>query len=195
MASPEALRLREAATALPADGLPLAQLLKRVPGHQLGWLMLLCALPSSLPGLQLGWVCGPLLMVLARASWRGRSEVRLPERLAHRRVSHSTAHKLLTAMAWTTERCDRWCRPCWPRLAAAVAGRPAAALVGAMALLIVLPLPGSNFIPSLSITALVAGLLWRDGRALALAGLLAVAGVALVAGVAWGLGALAQGWV
>jgi hypothetical protein len=60
--------------------------------------------------------------------------------------------------------------------------------------LILLPLPGSNFIPSLSIAALVAGLAWRDGRAIVLACLLALAGVGLVLAVGWGMAALAQGW-
>jgi hypothetical protein len=195
MAGPDAQRLRAAAQALPPEGIEVAQLLAQVPGQQLGWLMLLCALPSALPGLQLGWVCGPLLMVLAWAQWQGRAEAQLPARLARHRVSHQTAHKLLSALAWTTQRLERWCRHCWPQLANVMAGRPAAAMVGCMALLILLPLPGSNFVPSLAIAALVAGLVWHDGRAIVLACLLALAGTGIVLAVGWGMATLAQGWI
>lgn len=195
MVRPDAQRLRDAADAVPPEGVEVAHLMAQVPGQQLAWLMLLCALPSALPGLQLGWVCGPLLMVLAWAAWQGRAEVQLPQRLARHRVSHQAARKLLSSLAWTMERLERWCRHCWPQLAAAVAGRPAAALVGCMAFLILLPLPGSNFIPSLAIAALVAGLVWRDGRAILLACVLAAASLALVVGVGWAMGTLVQDWV
>lgn len=192
MTGPDAQRLRDAAAALPPGGIELAQLLACLPGQQLGWLLLLCALPSALPGLQLGWVGGPLLLFLAWASWCGRSSVELPPGIARRQVSFKVASQLLNAMAWTAQRLGQWCRPAWPRLAGVLTGRPAAALVATMALLILLPLPGSNFVPALAITALVGGLLWQDGRAVGLAYILAAAGLGIVVGMTWGMGMVIQ---
>lgn len=194
MAVSEAQRLREAAGQVPAQGLTLADLMARLPGRQLGWLALLFALPSAVPGLQLGWVGGPLLLVLAWAAWQGRAEVAIPERLSRRTVSHKAACQLLAAMAWMAERLERFCRPCWPPLARAANGRPAAALMGAMALLILLPLPGSNFLPSLAIAALVAAMLRRDGRAMAVALALGAAGLGLTLAAVWGMGYLLSAW-
>jgi hypothetical protein len=194
MARPEARGLQDAAEAVPPEGLACGQLLAALPGRQQGWLMLLCAMLSGLPGLQLGWICGPVLVALAVASWRGQAHVRVPERLARRRVGREAARRLLIAMAWTVERLERWCRPCWPRLARAATGRGAAGLLAAMALLILLPLPGSNLVPSLAVAALAAALLRHDGRAMALAWLLALAGLALTLGAAWAMAAFLEGW-
>jgi hypothetical protein len=189
----EAWRLREATASVPADGLTLADMLANVPGRQLGWLALSCALPSAVPGLQLGWVCGPLLLVIAAAAWRGRAHVAIPQRLVRRPVSQQAASRLLGAMAWTAERLERHCRPCWPRLAKTATGRPAATLMAGMALLILLPLLGSNFLPSLAIVALVAAMLRHDGRAMALAWALGGAGVAVTVGAAWLVGSALGG--
>ena len=195
MARPEVRRLQAAAQAVPPDGLACAQVLAMLPGGHHGWLMLWCAVLSALPGLQLGWIGGPVLAALAWASWRGHPHAGVPECLAQRRLGCKAASRLLGAMAWAALRLERWCRPCWPRLARAATGRPAAVLLAAMAVLIVLPLPGSNLVPSLSVAALAAALLRHDGRALALAWLLGVVGFAVTVAAVWAMGMLVEGWL
>lgn len=186
--------LRAAAGGIPEDGTTVADLLGLVPGAHLPWLVMLFALPSSLPGLQLGWICAPVLLSLAAAAWRGQTHVQVPAWVRQRKVGSTAARKLLAAMAWTHDRLRAWCRPTWPAVVSAAQGRPAAVLVAGMALLILLPLPGSNFLPSLALAAVAAGWLWSDGRAHAVAWLLALASIALLAMFGWIAGALASAW-
>lgn len=131
-------------------------------------------------------------MLVAWKSWRGCNTVDLPASLTSRQVSFRTASALLEAMAWSVERLGLWCRPAWPSVVNAMTGRPAAALVATMGLLIVLPLPGSNLLPSLAAVSVVAGQFWNDGRALGLAYVLGIASVGLVFAMLCGLGTLAQ---
>ncbi|MBI5276805.1 MAG: exopolysaccharide biosynthesis protein [Burkholderiales bacterium] len=185
MAKPDPEQLRAAARSLPEQGLPLRQLLALAPGGELPAMVILCTLPAALPGLQLGWVAVPALLYLARALWKGQLRVDLPDRLANFMVSRKSATAILNAFAWIVERFGSRCRSTWPGLVRRTRRRPAAVLVAAMSLVILLPLPGSNVVPAIAIISLMGGLVWRDGRAIAAAGVLAVAGIALVAGLAW----------
>ena len=158
-------------------------------------MIVLCTLPAALPGLQLGWVCVPVLLYLALALWRGQRHPRIPQRLAHFRVSRKAAQGLLNAFAWVVEKAGVHCRTTWPSLVRRTRRRPAAFLVAAMALVILLPLPGSNFVPAVAIVVLMGGLVWRDGRAIVAAGALSVASVLIVAGLTWAAWAAVAFWL
>lgn len=187
-------RLRAAATALPERGVRLQELLELAPGGQLPVLIMLCTLPAALPGLQLGWVCVPVLLYLAAGLWRGESRARLPVRLSQSVVSRPAATRLLNSFAWMLEKFGRHCHTTWPALVRRVRRKPASMLVAAMSLVILLPLPASNVVPALSILVLMAGLVWRDGRAVVVSAVLAVLGLLLVAGLIWGTWAAAA-WI
>lgn len=184
-------RLRAAATMLPEEGIRLQDLLELAPGGQLPVLIMLCTLPAALPGLQLGWVCVPVLLYLAASLWRGEPRPRLPSRLTQSVVSRAAATRLLRSFAWMLEKFGRHCRSTCPAFVRRIRRKPAAVLVAAMSLVILLPLPASNVVPALSIFALMAGLLWRDARAVAASLVLACVGVLLVGALAWGTWAAA----
>jgi hypothetical protein len=185
MARLDAEQLRAAARAVPEEGLKLEQLLALAPGGQLPAMIVLCTLPAALPGLQLGWVCVPVLLYLAYALWNGQPTPKLPHRLANSFITRKSAHAVLNSVAWVVEKCGRHCRATWPAVVRRTRGKPAATLVAVMALVILLPLPGSNLVPAMAIVALMAGLVWRDGRAVVAAAVLSVLSVLIVAGLSW----------
>lgn len=195
MARPDPDRLRAAARALPEQGLTLAQLLALAPGGQLPAMIVLCALAAALPGLQLGWVCVPVLLYLSAALWHGRVAPQLPARLAGSSITRKAAGAMLRSLAWVLERCGRHCRATWPGLVRRTRRKPAALLVASMALVILLPLPGSNVVPAMAIVALMAGLVWRDGRAVVASAVLSVLSVAIVAGLGWAAWATLSAWL
>lgn len=194
MGRPDPVQLRVAAGAVPDEGVQLQHLLALVPGGQVPALIVLCTLPAALPGLQLGWVCVPVLLHLSCALWHGEPAPRLPARLARARITRKSARGMLHGVAWVVEKYGRHCRATWPVLVRRTRRKPAAVLVAAMASIILLPLPGSNVVPALAIVALMAGLVWKDGRAVVAAALLAVLSVLLVAGVGWALWAGWEAW-
>lgn len=177
--------LRATAQAIPEAGLKLDQLLSLAPGGQLPAMIVLCTLPAALPGLQLGWVCVPVLLYLSLALWRGQAHVELPGRLAAKSVSPKAARALVNAFAWGAPKFGTYCRLTWPALVRRTRRKPAAALVALMALVIFLPVPGGNFLPALSIVTLMAGVVWRDGRAIVAAGVIAVLSILLVIAFGW----------
>jgi hypothetical protein len=187
-------QLRAAARDLPEDGVRLGQLLALAPGGQVPAMVVLCTLPAALPGLQLGWVCVPVLLYLSCALWQGQSAPTLPARLARSAITRKSAHAMLHGVAWVVEQCGRHCRTTWPALVRRTRRKPAAALVAAMALVILLPLPGSNVVPAMAIVALMAGLVWRDGRAVVAAAVLSVLSVLVVAGLSWAAWATLSLW-
>lgn len=188
-------QLRAAARAVPEEGLRLHQLLLLAPGGQLPAMIVLCTLPAALPGLQLGWVCVPVLLYLSYALWRGELAPTLPPRLANTSISRKSAHAMLNSVAWVVEKCGRHCRASWPALVRRTRRKPAAVLVAAMALVILLPLPGSNVVPAMAIVALMAGLVWRDGRAIVAAAVLSVMSVLIVGGLFWAAWAAVAFWL
>lgn len=185
MARLDAEQLRAAARAVPEDGLKLEQLLALAPGGQLPAMIVLCTLPAALPGVQLGWVCVPVLLYLAYALWNGQLTPKLPPRLANSSITRKSAHAMFNSVAWVVEKCSRHCRATWPTVVRRTRRKPAAVLVAAMALVILLPLPGSNVVPAMAIVALMAGLVSRDGRAVVAAAVLSVLSILIVAGLVW----------
>lgn len=177
MPGPDLGRLHAASQAVPEAGLTIQDLLGQVPGATLPWLVVLCTIPAAIPGVQLGWVSVPLMLVMARAMAAGRRRVRLPQRIAATRVGQANARRLLNALAWTARTYERWCRPRGLQVVRLVRRRPSALLVGLMALVILLPIPGGNFLPAVAVVLLMGGLLRRDGYAIIAAGVTALAAI------------------
>ena len=180
MRRPDRERLSAATRQIPDDGLAVRELLSCVPGATVPWLIVMCTLPAALPGVQLGWVCVPLMLLLARSLAAGRQHARLPQRVAAVRISQANARRLLKSLAWTADFCERHCRRRALRLVRATRRGPAGLLVATMALIILIPFPGSNFLPAAAVVLLMGGVMWRDGYAVAAAWLAAIASIAMV---------------
>lgn len=183
MRGAEVEHMRAAARSLPAEGLSLEELLQRLPGTPLPWLIVLCTVAAAVPGAQLGWLCAPVLLVMAHALGRGQRHVRLPRRMAAARIGCANARRLLQALAWTAQALQRWCRPRALRIVRAQRRRPAARLVAAMAVVILLPLPGANVLPAVAVVLLMGGILRRDGYAILAAWATAVLSLAVAAAI------------
>ncbi|RYG12878.1 MAG: hypothetical protein EON92_07100 [Burkholderiales bacterium] len=195
MARLDPAQLRAAARDLPQEGVRLGQLRALAPGGQLPSMVVMCTVPAALPGLQLGWVCVPVLLYLSCALWRGQLNPGLPPRLANYGLSRKSAAAMLRGVAWVVEKFGRHCKAAWPTVVRRTRRKPAAALVVTMALVILLPIPGSNLLPALSIVALMMGLVWRDGRAVLVSGALSMLSFLMVGGFGWAAWAAVTGWL
>lgn len=190
MSEADVRKVRAAMHALPEGGLTVEDLLAKLPGAPLPWLIVLCTMAAAVPGVQLGWVCAPLMLLMARALARGQRRVQLPGRLANVRVGQANARRLLQALAWTAQTLQRWCRPRALRIVRLQGRGLAALLVAVMALVILLPLPGANFLPAVAVVLLMGGLLRRDGYAIVAAwatGVLSLVVAAAVVVLGWQL--------
>lgn len=189
-----AQRLHQAAADLPGEGVSLHWLAQAHGPAAQGSLLVLLAVPCLLPVPGSGTVVGMGLCALAAAMWRcgagaGRGGVSLPRRVAGFQLSQRWAARVLRLLAAAYALAGRLARQ---RLCHLATGHPQgllAALVGAMAVIIVMPIPFGNVLPALALMLLGIGLAFHDGLAVLLGWLMSAVAVlgtaALFIGAWW----------
>lgn len=188
-------QLREAAAGLHAERVTVAGLLQAHGPAAHGSLLLLLAVPCLLPIPGTGTVLGFGVLALAVALWRGQPDAALPGRVASLQMSRAWAQRVLALLASVYALAARVARARRCRWAPAVATRCLATAVGAMAVLLILPIPFGNVLPALALMVIGLGLAFRDDMLLLLgtaaAGLTAILTSALLLSVV----AMGTGWV
>lgn len=190
-------RLRGAARALQGERVSVADLAAAHGPAARGTLLVLLAVPCLLPMAGVGTLLGLGLVPVALAMWRGQV-VCLPPRVASLALPLAGAQRVLRWIAGFYDFAGRWSRVRLPHLVREGRCRVSALLVGAMAVLIVLPIPFGNVLPALSLTALGLGLVFRDGAAAVLGGVFATLALLFTAGLGlaawhWGVEGLLSG--
>jgi hypothetical protein len=137
-------------------------------------LLMLMALLSSLPIAGAGTLISLGIFALAWAWLRGRDTLLLPDPLARLTLNATWTRRCLHGLAWTYERADRWLCPRWQALCQGRARFWWALWIGLMGLVIFLPLPLGNVLPSLSLMLLSLGWMFRDGLAMLVSALTGV---------------------
>ena len=127
----------------------------------------------------MGTVLGLGMAALAIAMWRGKAAPFLPQRVAELQLSRHWAQRVLLILASSYALAGRHARARLDRLATIGRRSVAALAVGAMAILVMMPIPFGNVLPALALMLIGLGLVFRDGVAVIL-GLL-MSGVALAA--------------
>ncbi len=182
--------LRDAAATLPADRVPMQALVQAHGPAAQGTLLMLLAAPCLLPVPGVGTVLGLGLAAMAAAMWQGQAEACLPRRVATLELPHHWAQRVLGLLASVYGLAARHARARHSHLACAGRRSWIAATVGAMAMLIVLPIPFGNVLPALATMLFGLGLVFRDGVAM----LLGLGIAALAVGASAGLVLLAWDW-
>ena len=162
------------------DEIEVGTLLERLRGRSYGGVFMLLAALGVVPGLSL--LAGPMLLWPAWQLVRGDPVPRLPVVVTRRRVGAARLRALGDAALPRLERIERVVRPRWTALTAPPFTQMVGALVMALAVIVMIPLPLSNVPPAIAVVALSLALLERDG-------------VVLLAGVSIGLVALLIGVV
>lgn len=192
-------RLRQARDTLHAERISLQELATcHGQAAQGAWLILL-ALPCALPIPGTGTVLGMGLLIL---SWRmlyGHDLSQLPQRVGRFELSRDHAHKVLSALSRLHSLAGRWCRTRWSGLVDQL-DKPSGwsilpALVALMAVLIVLPIPFGNVLPSMAVALLGLGLVHRDGLMVLLSAGMATLATAYVVGLGLSVWLLGGHWL
>ena len=166
-----ARRMRHAQHAyerLPADapGLTLDGLLNLHGQSGIPTLLMLFALFCIVPVGGVGNVFGVALWMLSWDVWQGRSDMRLPNRLASFRLNRRWSIHMLHGLGSGYRQASRWLRPRWPAMQAPWTRGPWALWIALQALIIFLPVPLGNILPSFSLIALGLGQIIKDGMLL-----------------------------
>lgn len=169
------------------DRITIADLLSAMEGRAFGALLLLFAFPNILPSPPgLAGILGLPLIYLASQLMLGRSPW-LPNFIANRSITRESFASLVTRAAPWIARAERMLVERMVFLVAPAAQRGLGALCLLLALILVLPIPFGNMLPSVAICILALGILERDG-AWILGGLGAgLVAMVVVGGLAYGL--------
>lgn len=184
-------RLRSAAAALEGERVALRQLAEAHGPAAQGTLLVLTALPCMLPIPGTGTVLGWGLVLLALAMLRGHDFTRLPEKVGNFQMPLPAARRTLNLAATFYGAASRLARERLSHLTGPGHRWWAALLVALMAVLIVLPIPFGNVLPSLAVILFGLGLAFRDGLAMLAGAVMSAAAVAFAVGLgagAWALG-------
>jgi hypothetical protein len=151
-------------------------------------LLMLLAVVSVLPVAGAGTVMSVGMWVVAWSWVRERETLSLSDRLGQLALNERWSGRCLHGLAWLYETSQRCMRPRWAWLSHAGTRAWWGAWIGLMGLVIFVPLPLGNVLPSLSLVLLSLGWMFRDGLALVLSAATGLAGVAYgvsMAHLAW----------
>lgn len=174
-------RLRAASASLQSDRVSLAEMAEAHGPAAQGTLLVLMAAPCLLPVAGVGTLLGLGLVAVALALWRGHEPVGLPPRVAAMALPRDGAQRVLGLIAHFYAFASRCSRARLTHLVRTGRCRWTAASVGAMAVLIVLPIPFGNVLPALALTAFGLGMVFRDGAAVLLGAVFSVLALAFTA--------------
>jgi hypothetical protein len=158
--------------------LSLQDLLRLHGESSLAVLLMLLAVVSVLPVAGAGTVMSVGIWVVAWSWVRARETLHLPPRLGQLALNERWSGRCLHGLAWLYETSQRCMRPRWAWLSHAGTRAWWGAWIGLMGLVIFVPLPFGNVLPSLSLVLLSLGWMFRDGLALVLSTATGLAGVA-----------------
>lgn len=195
MTDPISQRLREAAATLQEDRVTMRTLVQAHGPAAQGTQLLLLAAPCMLPGPGVGTVLGLGMLALALAMWRGQTEPCLPRRVADLELPRHWAQTVLTMLAAAYALAGRHARARLDSIASTGRRSFVALAVGAMAAVIVMPIPFGNVLPSLALMLVGLGLVFRDGVAVALGLLMSVMAMAVTFGLLLAAGVWGSDWV
>ncbi len=158
-------------------GLSLQDMLALHGPSSLSTLLMLFALVCILPVGGVGNVFGVALWWLSWDWLWGRSDMALPERVAHMRLNVRWSVRTLKTLAISYRYAGLWSRPRLQAMQAPWTRGLWAAWIALQALVIFLPVPMGNVLPAFSLVALALGRLLSDGLLLWLSLVLGALGV------------------
>lgn len=161
------------------DGITIGEILDNVGEKGFGLLLIVLSLPSALPVPAAGYSTpfGIALFILGAQMLMGRKAPGLPGWIRRRRIPKKLGGAMMSFAVKVTSKLEKFIRPRFEWVGSRWAMAGMSLLVIAMALLMTLPIPGTNTIPAGAIFLIGIGLTEKDGLFVALAllvGLLSV---------------------
>jgi hypothetical protein len=146
------------------DRLTIGDLVEALHDRSFSTLMVLFAVPNMIPFIPgSSTVLGLVLAILGLQLALGYDRVRLPRRLNARSFDRQTVGRVILRLDPWLRRFERMARPrYWPEFYR-LAERGAGAVVIVLSLMVMLPIPLANGLPSLAICLIALGISERDG--------------------------------
>lgn len=154
-----------------------------------GVLLLMLALPNTVPlGIPgLSTLTGIPLALVALQMIIGMPAPYLPRWLAERSIARDSFQRLIEAIAPWLRRLERFMRPRWLTLTGLAGERWLGAFCFLLALVMALPVPFANWLPSIGVALIALGLIEKDGALVSVGVVVGVLSLVLLWGVLWAM--------
>ena len=186
----------EVAAAFPGERISLGEMATAFGDRAFGLLLLLLLLPGLLPGM--ASVFGTPLLILGVQMGLGMRVPKLPQILARQTIKRSDLLRLASASSKGLNRIERYIRPRPGVFTSPFGEKIIGWLTASVALMLILPGPGTNGPPAFGNIVMALGLIEHDSKVTALGVGLTILGCAFATAVlvvlAW-LGIEALGWI
>ena len=186
----------EVALRCPGDEISLAEMAEAFGDRAFGLLILLLCLPSLLP--LMASVFGTPMLILGVQMGMGRRVPKLPAFLARRTIKRTDLLRLSGASSKWLRHIEQYVKPRPGVFTSPIGDRVFGWLTAYVALMLILPGPGTNGPPAFGNIVMALGLVEHDSRTVGIGMALTVAGcafaTAVLAAIGW-MGVKALGWI
>ena len=186
----------EVAARCPGERITLGEMAEAFGDRAFGLLILLLCLPSLLPGM--ASVFGLPMLILGIQMGLGRRTPRLPGFIANRSISRTDLLRLSTASSNWLRKVEQYVRPRQGFFTSPMGDRLFGWLTAYVAIMLILPGPGTNGPPAFGNIVMALGLVENDNRTIGWGVGLTIAGCAfatVVLGALCWFGVKALAWI
>ncbi len=189
--------LRAMAEQATGDTVSIGQMMAAFGERAFGLLLIVFCVPNLVPAPGIGSLFGIPLLLIALQMMVGRSRPWLPRAIESKSIGRGTFLKMIRAVEPRMRKIESVLKPRLLFLFSSGSDRLIGLFVALCAISIIIPFPGTNFLPAVAVILISLAVMQEDGIYLALGAVIGSVGLAyttiLVGGLAWaGIKALAR---
>jgi hypothetical protein len=194
---PASVLLADLVDAFESERVSVGEIMGRLEGRAVGIVLLLLALPMCIPNVPgISTIFGLLIIAPAMQLMLGADSLWLPKGVRAWTVPRAALNNAIKAGLPWLRKIERFIRPRWTVLVRPPAEQVLGLIALIMALVLLLPIPGGNWPPGMTVAAIGLAFVQRDGRL----ALFSLPMAAISVGIAWvgfriGLAVLREAWV
>lgn len=166
------------------ENIDVGTLLEALKDRSFGIILILFALPNAI--LPVAWVLGTPILLFAIQMTMGRQEPWLPEIMRRPKLSRETFIKVMDYVSRYLAIIESWLKPRWNWLTTNRMERVIGAYLVFLTVVLLVPVPFGNALPSFGIAIIAAGLLEKDGVAILVGAIIGLIGTVYILAVIGG---------
>jgi hypothetical protein len=193
---PASVLLADLIDAFESERVSVGEIMNRLEGRAVGIVLLLLALPMCIPNVPgISTIFGLLIIAPSLQLLLGADSLWLPQGVRSWTVPRSALNNAIKAGLPWLRKIERYIRPRWTVLLKPPAEQVLGLVALIMALVLLLPIPGGNWPPGMTVAAIGLAFTQRDGRL----ALFSLPMAAISVGIAWvgfriGIVVLREAW-
>ncbi|WP_188912519.1 exopolysaccharide biosynthesis protein [Salinarimonas ramus] len=182
------LVLRAVVDTVEGDRISIREIVEAFGERAFGFVIILFSLPNCIPAPPgMNSVFGLPVLLFAVQMALGKRRPWLPRRLMDKTFAVSTFRKIIDLAEPRLRWVESLCRPRYTGLFGDRGDRLIGVFAVLLAACVIIPLPGTNFVPSIALVVLAIAIMQEDGVMLGIGGLLGLAGMVYTVGLSWAI--------